>query len=476
MGLVVAWLPGCVGYGRGDIHTDTSCAIGALDGVDHPVTVRLWHTLVAAPKAVLDQQIAAFNASQDRVRVVGQYQGGPDEVQAKVEQAAPEGDLPALVNLNDTSAQWAADSGLFTHAQACIDADPEIAATYDGLLPIVRHSYEVRGELVPVVFQTSTGVLYYNRAHFTEAGLDPDAPPQTLVEIYEAAVALKASRPDSKPLSFLAASWVFEWLLSGVRQPIVSNDNGRGAVATRSTLDNPRSLEVIELLQRMQREGLVDVIPASPGQADHILAMALQQSSMLIEGSQNAATVAGVIEGTLGAADLRDSLGVDLPPGVENLRLDLDIGVGELPGLEDPGRAQVGGSVWYLPATSDRVTQAAAWEFVRYINQPDNQALWATRASITPPFAAVAAEPSVRRFWADELAGRWEAVSYRQMAEGTDPNFPGPLIGPYLETRSEIEDALDRVLLSGEDPHDSLARADRAVDRALRLYRDDRGG
>lgn len=466
---------GETGEGSGD-NGEAECAIGALDNVTEPVEVTIWHNSASVSGKVLEEQIAAFNASQDKVIVEGQYQGATfEEVQQKFESATADRTLPALVTLEDTKTRWAADSGLFAPAQACIDADPEVKAQFDDLLPIVQQSYELDDQMIPVSFAVYTALIYYNQAHFRDAGLDVDTPPGTLDEIYEAAKAIKAKKPSVKPLAFTTAPWIFEWLMSGVRQPIVNASNGRDGVASESTLASDRAIEALELIQKMKSEGLVDVIPGTPGQVNHLLAMAQQTSSMVIDSSAAATTVAGVIDGTISAERLKEELGIDLPPDLNTSQLGLEIEAGPVPGLDEPGKGQVGGAVWYMPNTNSPEIQAAAWEFVKYLNAPENQAPWSIRGSNAPAFNATADVPALQDAFANTLGGRWQKTAFDVLKEGVDSSFPGPIIGPYTETRAAILKALDTALLEDGDARTALEEADATVTEQLGLYAQDVG-
>lgn len=462
--------------GGGDSDTSTeACAIGALDDVKGPVEVTIWHNFTALGLQAFNETVTAFNASQDKVKVVGQNQGVAfDEVQTKVEQAAVDKELPGLAVLEDTKTQWAADSGLFAPAQACIEADPEVKAQFDDLIPIVRSSYEVDGTLYPVSFSVYTALVYFNQAHFEEAGLDPNVAPTTLEEVYEFAKKIKAAKPDIKPLVLNADAWLFEWFLSGVKQELVNNDNGRQSLADKSEFANDRTIEILELFQKMKAEGLLDVVPGTPGQVDHLLAMAQQTSSMVMDSTAAATTVAGVIDGTITAARLQDELGVELPAGVENLKLDLRLSVGPIPGLEKPGQGQIGGAAWYMPNTNSREVQAAAWEFLKYLNSPEVQAVWSTTGSNTPAFAATTKQESLQTLWKTTLGGQWQQVGYEVLA-GVDAKFPGPLIGPYSESRTAIRKALDQTLLEDQPIKPALDETDAAINKELELYAQDVG-
>ena len=104
--------------------------------------------------------------------------------------------FPAIGVMEDTNTQFLADSGTIVPAAACAEADDY--TEYDDFLPGVIDFYTVDGVLQPASFNVSTVLLYYNRDHFEAAGLDPDAPPQTLDEVAECA---RRSRRPASPSS-----------------------------------------------------------------------------------------------------------------------------------------------------------------------------------------------------------------------------------------------------------------------------------
>lgn len=452
-----------------------ACPLSALDEVTTPVEVTVWHNLASLNKKVLEQQIAAFNASQNKVRVVGQNQGITfDEVQRKVEQAIPDRQLPGIVLLEDTKTQWAADSHLFVSGTECLAQDPEAKKTFDNLLPIVKKSYELNNTFLPVSFSTYTAVVFFNQRHFSAAGLDQQHGPATLDEMYEQAKRLKATFPDKTPVAMVAQPWILEWWLSGAGQPLVNNNNGRAGRATESEFDNPNTKSVLKLFQKMKSEGLLNIVPATPGQTNHVLAMANQTASMVVESTAANATIAGVLEGTIDSARLKEELGIDLPAGSENLKLDLQIGASPLPGIKQAGKGQIGGGVWYIPNTGTPAQQAGAWRFAQFMNQTANQAQWSVTGSNVPVFTPVIADPSVTTSWTSSLAGKWQKIAYDVLA-GVSSDFPGPIIGPYSETRIAEQKAIEEALINDRDVDEVVAQADSTITSELAAYAQDAG-
>ena len=117
-------------------------------------------------------------------------------------------------------------------------------------------------------------------------------------------------------------------------------------------------------------------MPGTEGQFDHYFALGLESASMTIETSTAVTTINGVLEGNVDPADL--GLDTELPA------IDVNVDAGPFPGLNGPNEGQVGGGAWYITNTGPDEVQAGAWDFVKYVNQPENQALWHTEGSYLP--------------------------------------------------------------------------------------------
>ena len=115
--------------------------------------------------------------------------------------------------------------------------------------------------------------------------------------------------------------------------------------------------------------------------------------------------------------------------------------------------------------------QAASWDFMKFINQPENQALWHLEGSYLPVRHATATSEEVLDFWANTRPGKWLQTAYEGL-EQVDPAWPGPLIGPYTETRSAVRDALDG-LVDGQPIDTVVTEADQTITDAITGYNED---
>jgi sn-glycerol 3-phosphate transport system substrate-binding protein len=310
----------------------------------------------------------------------------------------------------------------------------------------------------------SSQVLYYNKAHWVKAGLDPTAPPKTLEEIYEQAKKLKAAGVSDKPWAFKISATVFENWLSGDGIDVVNNNNGHDGQATEATFDTPEARDALALVKRMNDEGLVNVFASTEGGVDQYLALATQQSSMLIETSGAAVNIAEALGGNLTAADVGAEFDASLVD-----RTQLVPGTGQFPGLQSAGQVHPGGGGFFIVNTAPPEEQAGAWKFLEFMLQPENAKEWHLRGSYLPIVKTVADEPDVQTFWKDQVAGVLIKPAVDQLA-AADPDEAGPLIGPYTDFTDNLENAIEGVLLSGDDVNSALTTAQDEVTQSLERY------
>lgn len=439
------------------------CPLGALDeaATEGPVEVVVWHSLVAKQSDTVDELAARYNASQDRVRVRMENVAGTDEeLLRRFQGSLPSRDLPSIFVANDTMTQTMIDSGVTLPAQSCIDASGYDMSPF---ATTVKAYYTIDDVLWAASANPGSALVYYNKDHFRRAGLDPERPPATLAELRADAEAIKAAGIVDKPFVHEVASYKTEFWLTGARAPIVDNDNGRSAPASAAALEgNDDTLALFQWFADMNADGLVDPVPVAEGQINQYLAMANEQASIIVESSSASTSVEAFLAGDLSGAD------VGLDGGAANVS-GLDVGAGAFPGLSEPGRTQMGGPAWYLMSTSPPEVQAAAWDFLTFMNGEEAQTTMLTGGSFLPYRRSAATTPEARQFFDSSLAGGWLRIANEQV-ETIDPTFPGPLIGPYDEVRNTLRDALTAELLEGVPPEQAIADAHAAITDSVRRY------
>ena len=141
----------------------------------------------------MQKLVKEFNSSQDGVEVVGVFTGSYDDTKVKSQAAAEAGKPPAVVLMSANFATELAMNDLIVPMK-------ELAGgtDLDGLMqefwPAVRPNAYFNGDVYSIPFQNSTPILYYNKEHFKEAGIEKA--PETWAEWVDAAK--KLTKPEGE--------------------------------------------------------------------------------------------------------------------------------------------------------------------------------------------------------------------------------------------------------------------------------------
>jgi sn-glycerol 3-phosphate transport system substrate-binding protein len=432
----------------GDAASDASCPVDALENAEGPVEITFWHGMVARNEEILKTLTDEYNGSQDRVRVRLVYQGTYDDTAEKFENGVRSGEgLPQMVQLEETRLQFAIDSQAMLPAQACVDEEDYDLSDH---LPAVIDEFTVDGALWPMPFNVSNPVLYYLKPAFEQAGLDPEEPPGTFEELREASQQLVDSGAARAGMALELSPWYVEQWFAQENQPFVDNDNGRSARAETTDLDSDLGREIYEFLDGMVSDGLARSVGRNPRGVDHLLAVAQGDAAMTIGTSAAIGPAIAVIRS--GEFDLSEQ----------------DVGIAPLPSpTADPsGGTLVGGASLYLVAqgNSDE-QQAAAWDYAKYLNDPETQARWSETGYIPIRESAVELDP-VPQLW-EQTPGY--KVAYDQI-RASQTDFGGPVIGAYFEVREAVVKSLERMFQENQPPEDAVRTADEEAEQQMEDY------
>ncbi len=424
------------------LATLSPCPVDALAGAAGTVDITFWHGLNVDNEDAIQRVTDDYNASQDRVRVRAENQGGYLETIDKFFQSNVSA-RPAIVMFPDYAAQQAIDSGALIPVQACTEA-----AGFDTAViqPSAIAAYSTAGVHWGKPYNISNPVLYYNRNTFEAAGLDPDQPPQTLEELRQYSQQIVESGAASYGIALESGSssgggWYLEQWFANSGELYADNGNGRLAPATRVLYDGPAGVRLLSFVQSLVTDGLATYVGDNAGGADQLLKMAdTNQPAAMALGSS---AFLGTVINTLGGG-LVPGLGPD------------DIGVGPLPGPVSPPSALVGGAALWVTAAKDDLDAAAAWDFMQYLVQPEVQSLFAADTGYVPVRDdALEVEPAVS-LYRDDPRFR---VAYDQLVKTPDsPASQGPILGPQREIRNITANAVAEIF-NGGDVQASLSNA-----------------
>ena len=170
-----------------------------------PIELQWWHAMTGVNAEVVNKIAADFSASQKDYKVTAVFKGSYAETMTAAIAAYRAGNPPHIVQVFEvgTATMMAAKGAVKPVYQLMADTGEKFDA--QNYLPAITGYYSTTdGRMLSLPFNSSTPIVYWNKAAFQKAGLDPNQPPKTWPETFEIAKKLRAG---GVPCGF-TASWV----------------------------------------------------------------------------------------------------------------------------------------------------------------------------------------------------------------------------------------------------------------------------
>ncbi len=414
-----------------------------------PVTIDFWHSETAANLETLERMVARYNASQGEVQVRPFYQGNDEELMAKLVVSLRSGQVPVIVALAEIDAQKMIDSGAVTPIQDFIDREDYDLSDLDA--KAIAY-YTVEDKLWAMPFTTAVPLLYYNKVTFREVGLDPERPPRDLEEVRQyAEKILKRDASELITRSGIAidiTGWYMDVTIAEHGDLFADNSNGRQGRATRVLFDNDTGRWFFQWWHDMVAEGLALNVGRNPSGAENYLAVATDRAAM-----------------TFGYAGALRSIVNALQTG----ELALEVGAGAVPGFRDGTGSSLllGHGLWILNLRPQE-EQEAAWKFVKWLLEPEQQAEWFAGSGCLPVSRSSVDLPAAQEVVAQYPLFQVALDEY--LKAPANPASLGAILGPFPEVREAIEQGLEEILSGGKEPAQALKDAAEKANRAIKEY------
>ena len=233
----------------------TVCGAAQAD----PIELQWWHAMTAVNGDRINKIAADFNASQTEYKVTPVFKGSYAETMTGAIAAYRAGTAPDIVQIFEvgTATMMAAKGAIKPVYQLMADAGEKFdPSAY--LAAVTGYYSTTDGKMLSMPFNSSTPVVYWNKDAFKKAGLDPDKPPKTWPETFEAAKKLRAA---GQPCGFTSAwvSWVqVENLSAWHNLPLATEANGLGGPDAVLDFNNPTVIRHIANLAAAQKDKSFD--------------------------------------------------------------------------------------------------------------------------------------------------------------------------------------------------------------------------
>ncbi|MCG3188540.1 MAG: sn-glycerol-3-phosphate-binding periplasmic protein UgpB [Burkholderiaceae bacterium] len=384
---------------------------------------------------VIDGFAADFMKANPSIKVTPIYAGTYQETIVKALTAHKSGMPPVTSVLLSTDMFTLIDEDAIVPFDGFVKSADD-KAWLNGFYPAFMLNSRTGGKTWGIPFQRSTVVMYWNKALFKEAGLDPNKPPTTWAELKSMATKLTKKDASGKVTQYgvqIPSSGFPYWLfqtLSTTNGAILANDTG-----TKVDFDDPA---VIQALQYWVDLGKAGVHP--PG--------VVEWGTTPKDFFEKKAAIIYTTTGNL--TNIRKNAG-------------FDFGVGMIPGNKRKG-SPTGGGNFYLFKKSTPEQQQAAFKFIQWITQPERAAQWSIDTGYVAVSPAAYDTPALKKYTSEfppALVARDQLpVSVAEFS--THDN---------QRVTKALNDGLQAALTGAKSPEQAMKDAQHEADRLLRGYK-----
>jgi len=409
------------------------------------IELQFWHAMGGGLGETVDELVARFNESQDEIVVTATFQGTYDDTYNALLAAMETGTLPNVTQNFDLAAQTMIDTGLLAETYALMDAD---GYDSDIFIPAVRDYYSTEEGMVAMAFNSSTPIVYYNTEILAAAGIEEVPLDWTFSDFKAVCDQIQASGVEYC-VALGQVGWYFEQILANSGGLYFDNNNGRTGRATEVLFNQGQGVEVFTFLTDLYAEGYAPNLGNTWTDTD--AAFLAGQAAMLFDS-------------TAGARGIQDAS-------------EFQVGTTYIPHSDSSERygVVIGGAALWLLDSGDPAINAASWEFMKFMAEPEQQITWHTGTGYFPVRTDLQDNAELIAFWEENpnfLTAIEQLLSTRTTLEDGSVNYAvlGGRAGPFPAIRQRIVDAYSAVLDDGMTPQEALDEAAGKANEELANY------
>ncbi|MBD3368881.1 extracellular solute-binding protein [Candidatus Fermentibacteria bacterium] len=409
------------------------------------VRVVFWHAMGGPLGELLeDSLVAEFNATHPGIEVVAVSMGNYRALSQKIMASVMAGEPPVLAQAYETWTAQLIDGGVLVPLDSMMAQDREYSRSdWARFYEVFRKNNTFGERVYSFPFNKSVPALYYNADLFDSLGL---APPSTWQQHRELLRTLSYDGNGDGDLlddcdrwgtAFTVSVWMFENLLAQNGGTLLSPDGRSTAFAQTEGVEALGFL--VELLHR-------------DGTA--YLSSGYEHQREFTEGR------VAMVQGSVVSLSFMQR---DMQRRAESGLSTFEIAVAPLP--SNRRRAVfIAGTNVVLFADHGPDRTEAAWEFVKWFTEPEQQARWFAGTGYLPVSSTALRQPVARRRLS-ESRGLEEVVAQLDYARFE------PQISAWYNGREFLSEAVEIALYGRMGPEEALARAAELADEEMETER-----
>ncbi|MDR9854034.1 ABC transporter substrate-binding protein [Paenibacillus sp. VCA1] len=324
----------------------TACSKNAGSG-DQPgvTTVTMWHGLTSIDLENMNKVVKAFEEKNPTIKMHLVYTESSEGSDQKLLTAVAGGNPPDVALLDRFKVGTWAAQGSLTDLSSMAEASGIRKELY---YPFAWDESSYKGKLYAIPMDTDARLLFYNKDHFKEVGLDPEKPPKTIAELEAAAEKLTIKEGKRfKRIGFIpwySQGWLYTWgwAFGGEFQ-----DPATGKI----TANDPKVVEALQWMTDFGKKYNVEDIAGftSAAGSEEMDPFISGQISMKVSGNFTV-------------------------PGIKKFNPNLNYGVAPIPTPTGTNfTTWSGGGSAIIPKGAKNVD--AAWKFLEFLGKEEGQAL-----------------------------------------------------------------------------------------------------
>ena len=407
----------------------------------------LWHAMSAANGEEVNRLTREFNASQPDVELEAVYKGTyPDTLTAAIA-AYRAGQAPHVVQVFEVGTGTMLQAGPAVKPAWQLAKETGLALDPQAYIPGVRGYYSLpNGDLASMPFNSSTAIMWYNKAAFEKAGLDPEQPPAVWADFIKAAQALASKAPTPIASTSAWMTWIqLEQFAAMHDLPYATEDNGYKGLDAKLLVNSKPLVAQLQRFLDMSKDGSFKYTGRDTAPD------AIFYSGQAAIGFGSSAGRADIVKNA------------QFPYAEALLPFDPAVN-------PKPNNSIIGGaSLWTM--TAPKRTEAeykGVAKFFQFIGQPEQAARYSQNTGYVPVTTA-AYELSKQQGYYTKNAGA--DLPVQQLARGTlTANSRGLRLGRLPEIRNIIYEEIEKALQGQQTSQQALDSAAERGDRVLRDF------
>lgn len=356
-----------------------ACTLLAVAHAEETYSLEVWYALSGSSGEAFLKIVDDFNAQNTGITINPTYSGGYSDTATKITAALKDKKTPDVL-IGGQVTYSGAYGNFYTGEMAKADPEFNFDDVFEGLWEYGRYN----GEICNIPYGISTNTMFYNKELAEGAGLDlVNNPPATWADFMEVCKTIKAAYPDKQdfiPFVVSDEDWLSNSQIMQCGNPVIAHNEDYSLKT--AAWGTEECAKVAQWWQDMVREGVMD--------------MTMNPNGVNVFSAGNAVFFAG---SSTKIIEWAETMG-------ENL------GAIEMP-IFDVKAVAMGGNTLSIFPTDDEKRNNAAWTFVKFITNSEENGKFAVASGYLPIRASAAESAAVKE--AIESMPAY-AIAFKQLA------------------------------------------------------------